>query len=71
MQGKLHSYKEWKHYIQSKDYDLSTHTVTSGYLTPDGKMTEGRTEETHNLVDLKRPIVIRIVKAKENRVFQF
>lgn len=71
LQGKLYAYKEWKHYIQSKDCDLSTHIVTSGYLTPDGKMTEGKTEETHNMVDLKRPVIIRLIKAKESRVFQF
>lgn len=71
LQTKLYIYKEWKRYIQSKDCDLSTHTVTSGYLMPDGKMTEKKTEETHNMVDLKRPIIIRLIKAKENRVFQF
>ncbi len=37
LQGKLHSYKEWKHYIQSKDCYLLTHTVTSGYLIPNEK----------------------------------
>lgn len=71
MQDKLYAYKEWKRYIQSKNCDLSTHTVTSGYLTPDGKMTEGRTEETHNIVDIKRSVIIRLIKAKEDKVFQF
>ena len=71
MQGKLYSYKEWKHYIQSKDCDLSTHTVTNGYLMPDGKMTSEKAEETHNKIDLNRPIIIRLVKAKEDKVFPF
>lgn len=71
LQEKLYSYKEWKRYIQSKDCDLSTHTVTSGYLTPDGKMTEGKTEETHNKIDLKKPCIIKLVKPLESRVFQF
>lgn len=71
MQGKLYSYKEWKHYIQSKDCDLSTHTITSGYLMPDGKMADEKKEETHNKIDLNRPVIIRLVKAKEDKVFQF
>ena len=71
LQGKLHSYKEWKSFIQSKDCDLSTHTVTSGYLTPEGKMTEGKTEEIHNKIDLNKPVIIRLIKAKKDRIFQF
>lgn len=69
--GKLYSYKEWKRYIESKDCDLSTYTLTSGYLTPNGKMTERKTEETHNKIDLNRPCIIKLVKQMESRVFQF
>lgn len=71
LQGKLYAYKEWKRYIQSKDGYLSTYTVTSGYLTPDGKMVKGKMEERHNKVDLDRPVIIRLVNAKEDMVFQF
>ena len=71
LQEKLYAYKEWKRYIKSKNCVLSTHTVTSGYLMPDGKMTEEKTEEIHNKIDLKRPVTIRLIKAKEDKIFQF
>lgn len=70
MQGKLYSYKEWKHYIQSKDCDLSTYEVTSGYFIPNGKMT-GKKEEVHNKIDLNRPVFIRLIRAEQDKVFQF
>lgn len=71
LQEKLYAYKEWKRYIKSKNCVLSTHTVTSGYLMPDGKMTEEKTEEIHNKIDLKRPVTIRLIKAKKDKIFQF
>lgn len=70
-QGKLYAYKKWKHYIQSKDCNLSTYTIKSGSLTPYGKMTDEKAEERHNKIDLNKPVIIRLVKAKENRIFQF
>lgn len=70
MQGKLYSYKEWKHYIQSEDCNLPTYEVTSGYFIPNGKRTKGK-EETHNKIDLNRPVIIRLIKAKQDKVFQF
>ena len=71
LQGKLYAYKEWKHYIQSKDCDLSTYKVKSGCLTPNREMTDEKVKETHNKIDLNKPVIIRLVKAKENRIFQF
>lgn len=70
MQGKLYSYKEWKHYIQSKNCNLSTHEIVSGYFIPNGKVTKGKTE-THDKIDLNRPVIIRLIKAKQDKVFQF
>ena len=37
---------------------------------PDGKMTEEKTEKTHNKIDLKRPVIILFIKAKEDKIFQ-
>lgn len=65
LQDKLHAYKEWKRYIKSKNCDLSTHTVTSGLLTPDGKMTKEREENVLDKVDLSRPCIIRLVNPKK------
>lgn len=71
LQGKLHAYKEWRHYIEMRDCDLALNTVTSGYLQADGKMSEGKTEESKDIVDLKRPCIIRLIKPMEKTVFQF
>lgn len=71
LQGKLHAYKEWKHYIEMRDCDLALSTVTSGHMQPDGKMSEGKTEKSKNIVDLTRPCIIRLVKPMESRAFQF
>lgn len=70
MQGKLFSYKEWKHYIQSKDCNLPTYEVTSGYFIPNGKM-PGKKEEVNNKIDLNRPVIIRLIRAEQDKVFQF
>lgn len=40
-------------------------------LTPYGKRTDEKAEERHNKIDLNKPVTIRLVKAKENRIFQF
>lgn len=58
LQDKLRIYKEWKRYCLSRNCDLATHEITSGQLTPDG-MTEGTTEESHDIVDIKRPCKIK------------
>lgn len=34
-------------------------------------MSEGNVEEIHSKIDLNKPIIIRLVKAKEDRIFQF
>lgn len=70
MQGKLYSYKEWKHYIQSKNCYLSTHEVTSGYFIPNGKEPKEK-KEAQDKIDLNRPVIIRLVKAKQDKIFQF
>ena len=70
LQDKLYAFKEWKRYIEAREGCLSTHTVTTGYLAPDGKMTEGKEEAPHNRIDLKKPCIIRLVKPMEAKVFQ-
>lgn len=58
LQDKLRIYKEWKKYCLSKDCDLSVATVTSG--TFDGKkMSQGKTDETHDIVDITKPIKLK------------
>lgn len=71
LQEKLNSYKEWKRYIQARDCVLSTCAVTSGYMLPNGKMTNGTEEDSKDRVDLSRPLIIRLVKSAEDKVFQF
>lgn len=71
LQGKLHAYKEWKHYIEARACNLALSTVTSGYLQANGKMSEGKQEKSKDIVDLNRPCIIRLVKPMENKVFQF
>ena len=70
LQEKLQIYKEWKRYILSKDCILSTHTVTSGYVTPDG-VTAGKEEEIQERVDISRPVTIRLFRPQEEMVFQY
>lgn len=70
MQVKLYSYKEWKHYIQSKNCNLSTYEVASGYFIPNGNM-PCKKEEVNNKIDLNRPIIIRLIRAEQDKVFQF
>jgi hypothetical protein len=58
LQDKLRIYKEWKEYCLSRDCDLSVATVTAG--TFDGKkMSEGKTHESHDIVDITRPVKLR------------
>ena len=71
LQDKLYAFKEWKRYIEARDCSLSTHTVTTGYLAPDGRMTEGKEEIPQNRIDLKKPCIIRLVKPMEAKVFQY
>lgn len=55
---KLRIYKEWKRYCKSKNCDLATHEITSGEFTPKG-MKNTVAEESHDVVDLTRPVKIR------------
>ncbi len=61
MQGKLYSYKEWKHYIQSKNCYLSTYEVTRGCFIPNGKKLKEK-KETQDKIDLNRAVIIRLLK---------
>lgn len=71
LQDKLLAYKEWKRYIKERNCDLTTHTVTSGCLMQDGKMSEGKEEAVYNRIDLSKPCTIKLVKPMRERVFQF
>ena len=71
LQDKLLAFKRWKNYIESMNGCLSTHTVTSGYFTPNGRMTEGKEEAPNNKIDLKKPCIIRLVKPMKAKVFQY
>lgn len=54
---KLRIYKEWKRYCKARDCDLATHEITSGEFAIN-KMINTITEESHDVVDLTRPIKI-------------
>lgn len=54
---KLRIYKEWKRYCKARDCDLATHEITSGEFAING-MINTVTEESHDIVDLTRPIKI-------------
>jgi len=71
LKEKLYSYKEWKRYIKERSCRLSTHSVQTGYLAPDGKMTGEQEEYLGEEISLKRPCIVRLVKPMEDRVFQF
>ena len=70
LQDKLYAFKEWKRYIEAKNCNLSTHTVTTGYMLPDGRMAEGKEEAQENKIDLKKPCIIRLIKPMETKIFQ-
>lgn len=60
LEDKLRIYKEWKRYCKARNCDLATHEITSGEFTING-MINTVTEESHDVVDLTRPIKIRWV----------
>lgn len=57
LQGKLYVYKEWKRFCKSRGGEVSTHTVTTGNITPFGSE-EKEVVETHDRVDFDRPLKI-------------
>jgi hypothetical protein len=64
LQDKLRIYKEWKAYCLSRDCDLSVATVTAG--TFDGKkMSEGKMYESHDIVDITKPVKIKYAYERE------
>lgn len=60
LEDKLRIYKLWKEFCVSKNCDLATHEITSGDFTLKG-MKNTVTEESHDIVDITRPIKIRWV----------
>ena len=60
LEDKLRIYKEWKRYCKARNCDLATHEITSGEFAING-MINTVTEESHDVVDLTRPIKIRWV----------
>lgn len=58
LQDKLRIYKNFKEYCISRNCDLATHEITSGELTPFG-MAKGSTVESHDIVDLNRPVKLK------------
>lgn len=69
LQDKLRVYKEWKRYIMEHNGVLSTHTVTTGYVSPCG-MTAGVEEEIEDRIDLTRPCTVRVLRPKMFQCFQ-
>ena len=63
-QGKLRIYKEWKRFCKSRNCDLATYEVTSVQIIP-GQKSETKTVESHDIVDLSRPVKIKFYYTDE------
>lgn len=66
-QDMLRIYKAFKTYCEKLNCEVSTHTVTSGFVTPYG-MEKVETHETKELVDTSKPCLIKI-KFSNNQMF--
>lgn len=71
LEDKLNAYKKLKRYIEDNNGRLLTaHKVTSGYLSPDGKMVKENEMDSQEEIDLTRPIIVRLIKTPEMKIFQ-
>ena len=60
LKQKLYIYKEWKHYIESKNCILNTYEVKAGEFIP-GKPAATHTQVIEEKADLKRPVIIKLI----------
>jgi hypothetical protein len=60
LQDKLRVYKEWKHFVESKNCVMGTHEISEGSFIPEQK-SSAQKRMTEDIADLSRPIKIYLV----------